>query len=434
MSLSQDLPVRSRITTSHAQLEWTTMGSADIYLLYDHADYHQASTPDGWWHRTLALDAYNVLSLSGTVDTSPWEALRGILQHPHRPPIALPALVVAMFLTRSADPNTWEQRYLFRWVLASIPEWSTSIPAGLFQAGWDEVSDTALHHFLDLFMNVLLQFDPQVPWALSDGVWCQALDQLGEFLWSFLSYPTRMITAEAARHLEQVAQAYADSARTDGQTEDRARWSVIGDLSAIRFWREPWPTLRGLPIQSSIMDFLQIWKQALVIMHPDAPPISDTQFSWLCDGRIGAPDDGPFDSLVVASPNIDGLGHSATEWQQRIVMFKQEAARGKCRPSGCWEVTVSSEWPVLSAYGVANMQIVAGPKGCWVRLIPAGTSWGSVVWWLPEKRPLTSWALALGKALSSVQVLALHATLWQIWCHLRLNGLPYTSARIEAKP
>lgn len=429
MSMNHDLPARSRITTPRARLEWTTMGSEDIYLLYDHADYRQSSTSDGWWHRTLALDAYNVLSLSGTADSSPWEALRTILHHPNRPPIALPALVVAMFLTRAANPDTWEQRYLLRWVLASIPEWYTSIPAGSFHAGWDEVSDTAQHHFLHLFINVLLQFDPQVPWVLPDGVWFQALDQLGEFLWSFLLYPTRMITADAARHLEQVGHANDDSARTSGYTEDTARWSVIGNLSAIRFWREPWPTLRGLPIQSSILDFLQIWKQALVIMHPDAPPISDTQFSWLCDGRIGAPDDGPFDSLVVASPNIDGLGHSVTEWQKQIVMFKQEAARGTCRPSGCWAVAVSSEWPVLSAYGVATMQIVSGPKGYWVRLIPAGTSWGSVVWWLPEKRPLTSLALALGKALDSVQVLALHATLWQIWRHLRVEGRPTSEAQ-----
>lgn len=381
MSMNQDLRVSSRINTPHARLEWTTFGSEDIYLLYAHANYRQLSTSDGWWHRTLALDAYNVLSLSGTAETSPWEALRAILQHPTRPPIALPALVVAMFLTHAANPDTWEQRYLFRWVLASIPAWSTSLPSGSFHAGWDEVSDTALHHFLDIFINVQLQFDPQVPWVLPDGVWFQALDHLGEFLWSFLRYPTRVMTTDAARHLEQMAQENDDSVRTSGDAEDTARWAVIGDLSAIRFWREPWPTIRGLPIHASVLDFRQLWQQALVIMYPDAPPISDMQFSWLCDGTIGAPDDAPFDSLVVARPNIDGLSISATEWQQRIAMLKQEAGRGTYRPNGCWEVPISSpEWPVLSAYGVASVQIVAGPKGCWVRLIPAGTGWGSVMW------------------------------------------------------
>lgn len=424
MLMNQELPVSSRIVTPQACLEWTTAGPQDIYLFYDQAHYRQSSTSDGWWQRTLALDSYHWLRLSGAADTSPWEAIRALLQQPNRSHLSLPALVVALFLARSIHPDTWEQRYLFRWVLSALPEVRTSIPAGSFYAGWVNISTDTWDPVIQIVINVLLQHDPEVPWALPDGEWLQLLDQLAEALWCFLPNTTRGITHVVATHLEQLARSDQKPARTAQHAARMARWSAIGDLSAIRFWHEPWPTIRGLPIQSSILDFLQLWYQALVIMHPDAPPISATHFSWLCHGRIGAPDDGPFNSLLAARANIEGLGLSATEWQQRIVVLKQEAARGTCRPSGCWEVSISSQWPILSAYGVATMQVVVGPKGCWVRLIPAEASWGSVLWWRPEKGPPTCWALALGEALSSVPALALHETFWQMWRELRIYGRP----------
>jgi hypothetical protein len=302
-----------------------------------------------------------------------------------------------------------------------IPEVRTGIPAGSFYAGWVNIATDTWDAVISIIINMLLQRDFEIPWALPDGKWLQLLDQLGEVLWCFLPNDTRGITYVAAKHLEELARADENATRTSLHVA-MAQWAAIGDLSAMRFWREPWPTLRGVPIQVLMLDFVQLWHQALVIMHPDAPTIPDTHFSWLCDGRIGAPDDGPFDSLLAARPNTEGLGLSATEWQQQIAMLKQEAARGTCRPSGRWEVSITSQWPVLSAYGVATIRIVAGPKGCWVRLIPADTSWGSVLWWRPEKRPPTCWALALGEALNNVHVLALHATLWQMWRHLRVEG------------
>lgn len=422
MLIHQELLGRSIIATPHACLEWTTTGPRDIYLLYDQAYYSQSSTSDGWWQRSLALDPYHSLRLSGSADTSPWDAMHAILRQPHRPAISLPALIVALFLARSDDPNTAEQRHLFRWVAAAIPELRTGIPGGSLQAEWDKIPVNNFEHLVPIIINVLLQYDQKVPWALSDSVWLQTLDHLGNALWRFPPYTTREITASAATHLEQMASADEESELSYLHIRRRGRWSAIGYLSAIRFWREPWPTIRKLPIQLPMLEFLELWHQALVIMHPEAPAISDTNFSWLCNGMIGGANDGPFDSLFVDNPDIEAFGRSAVEWQQQIAMLKQEAARGTCRPRGCWEVAISSRWPILSAYSVATMRVVAGSKGCWVRLIPAGTSWGSVLWWRPEKCPPTCWALALDEALSSVQVLALHETLWQMWRDLRVNG------------
>lgn len=416
----------SIVTTPQASLEWTSTGPRHMYFLYDQARYMQSSTSDGWWQRTLALDPFHWIRLRGSSNTTPLDALQTILANQDRPPIVFPALLVALFLAHSPHPDTVEQRQVFRWVAHVIPELLARIPSGSLQAGWEEMSSDRLEHMLIPTINVILDQEDQVPWVFPDGIWVQVLDHLADVMWRFPPKATRRIASASATQLEQIGIEEEESGLADRHASTDAGWSVIGYLSAIRFWRSPWPTIRGLSVQASMLEFLQIWQQALVIMHPDAPAITDTNLTWLCDGTLGAPYDGPFDSLLVASADIARLGISTTEMQERIVRLQQEAARGICRPSGRWDVRLSSNWPILLAYGVTSMSLVAGPKGLWVRLIPAQQSWGSVLWWRPQKQAPTCWSLVLGSALTSIQILALHETMWQVWRDLRVCGQPVT--------
>lgn len=204
--------------------------------------------------------------------------------------------------------------------------------------------------------------------------------------------------------------------------------TALGYLSAIRFWREPWPTIRGLPIHTSMLEFLALWHQALIIMDPNAPRITDTQLAWLCDGMLGKPLDGPFDHLIRAIEENSPLNGSATEWQERIATLEHEADRGTACSHGCWEAQRTMHWPVFSMYQVASMRLVAGPEGCWVRLMPSEERWGSVLWWRPGRRAPTCWSLALGEAVTTIPLLALHATFWHIWRDLRVAGCPSRDA------
>jgi hypothetical protein len=185
MLMNQGLSESSIVATPQARVEWTTSGPRDLYLLYDQAHYLEASTPDGLWQRTLTLDPYHWFRLSGTADTSPWEAIRMVLREPNRPAFTLPALLVALFLSRAAQPDTVEQRHLFHWVAFALPQVRTRLPAGSLQAGWNELSIDILDACLPVIINVLLEDDPEIPWVFSDGDWLQVLDYLGDYLWRF---------------------------------------------------------------------------------------------------------------------------------------------------------------------------------------------------------------------------------------------------------
>jgi hypothetical protein len=424
MPMSQGRSEISMVSTPQARVEWTTSGPQDLYLLYDQAEYLQSSTPDGWWQRTLALDPYHWFRLSGAADTSSWEAICGILREPSRPAFTLPELVVALFLAQTDQPNTLTHRQLFRWVISALPSVRACLPPGSLEAGWEEVSGDTLEQCLPIIINVLLQHEPQVLWVLPDGVWLQVLAYLGDRLWRFPPNLTRAIGYAAATCRDGQGATDTESEGLDGHPSSFDASTAIGYLSAMRFWRYPWPTIRGLPIQTGALDFLPLWHQVLIIMDPDAPAISDMQFAWLCDGTVGAPSDGPFDCLTITGYERDAVAGSVTSWQERIVALRQEAARGTCRPYGCWEVVCDADWPVFSTYNVATMRVVAGPQGCWVRLVPAHVSWGSVLWWQPRRRPLMYLGLALQEALTSIPVLAFHATFWQLWRDLRCEGRP----------
>jgi hypothetical protein len=419
----QDLSGGSTVTTSQARVAWITHGPRDMYLLYDQAHYHESFTPNGWWERTLALDPYHWFHLSGTIGTSPSEAVHAILQQRDRPAFTLPALIVALFLARSAQPNTLEQRQLFRWVASAILHMQRCLPPGSLHAGWSNVGVDIVEQSLSPLINGLLQIDPRVPWTLPDGAWFQVLHHLSDSLWRFPPYAIRAINSA-------VATAHED----EGSEEQKQHPSqldaatALGYLSAIRFWSQPWPTIRGLPIRTSMLEFLPLWHQVLVIMDPNAPGITDAQLVWLCDGTIGKATDGPFDHLMIAVEESSAVGSSAAEWQEHIVMLRQEAVRGTERPGGSWEVQQPVLWPELLMDHVATLRIVVGAQGCWVRFIPAEERWGSVFWWRPTRRPPTCWSLALGEALTSPSLLALHATLWQMWRNLKVDGCPFHAA------
>lgn len=422
MLINQGLSGSSMVVTPQARIEWIADGPRDMYLLYDQAHYIESSTPEGW-QRTLALDPYHWMRLSGASNIAPSEALYTILQQPNRPTFSLPSLTVALFLARAVQPDTLEQRQLFRWVASAIPHVRLCLPAGSLQAGWNDVAGDTVEHALPTLISGLLQHDSQVPWVLSDGAWLQILDHLSDNLWKFPPYSMRAIGLAVATVPEDHAAHVIDQhpGRLDAVT-------ALGYLSAIRFWREPWPTIRGLPIRTSMLEFLSLWHQALVITDPNAPEITDTQLAWLCDGMVGGPSDSPFDHLIIAIEECEPWDASPPEWEEAIATLRQEMARGIQQPGGSWEVQQTTQWPALSAYHVATMRLVAGPQGYWVRLIPADECWGSVLWWQPDPLPPACWSLAFGESLTSVPLMALHATFWQIWRNLQVDGCPSSEA------
>jgi hypothetical protein len=83
--------------------------------------------------------------------------------------------------------------------------------------------------------------DDQVPWVFPDGVWVQALDHLADVMWQFPPKATRRIASATATQLEQIGIEDEESGLADRHANTDAGWSVIMYLSAIRFWRNPWP-------------------------------------------------------------------------------------------------------------------------------------------------------------------------------------------------
>jgi hypothetical protein len=430
MSMNQEPLERSIITIPEARLEWTTTGKWDMYLLYDQADYSQSSTSDGWWHRTLMLHPHHWLRLSGVGTIEPWYALQFILAQPHHPPIAFPPLLVALFLAHSPNPAALGQRQAFQWVAYAVREMLPVLSTPGPEAEWNEVLPHQLDQLSTAILNALLHPVPILPWPQSDGVKVQVLTRIADILWIFPPTLTRQISEVVGAYFQQRLEGDGqwledeESSFEDDDPISITRWSLLGNLGTMRFWREPWPTLRGLSIQAPMHEILFTWYQALVIMHPDAPIIDDTDLTWLCDGVLGAPYDAPFSRLFAACAAIETLNISVTGLYERILVVQQEAAQGSYLPRGRWELLVPAEWPVFWSYGAAIVRLIVGEDGCWVRLIPAQSSWGCVLWWRPHSDPPTCWTLAFADDVTSLCLLGLHATLWSLWRDLRVHGQP----------
>ena len=404
------------ITSAHAQLEWAIAASPADALQYDQARYSQSSTADGWWQRTFALDPAHWLRLSGTRYTTSSDALHTVLREDKRSALTLPVLIVALFLAHSVQPDSVEQRQALRGVLRAIPDVLHSIPLGVLRTGWDDSSPEELDNLIPIVIDALLNQADFVPWVVQDGLWARVLDHLATTLWLFPPQVVQQIVASAAMEKE--------SGWPDRDTPTMPGWAVLGSLSGMRFWREPRPTIRNLPIHASMHEFLQLWQQALVLMDPTAPRIEDSDLAWLCDGTVGTPHDGPFDTLRPMSSDHGVGGRSSIEWQECIAALQNEAAHGMWIPDGRWDMSISLRWPILLGYGFAAMRIVATPEGLWVRFRPAQQSWGSILWWRPEVCPPLCWTLALNATSTNASMLGLHAALWQLWGNLRVYGRP----------
>lgn len=416
------------LSTSEARLEMPETKRIELYLGYEYAEYIQGKTADGWWHRTLSLNPHHWLRLSGSATMEPWHALQSILAQPDRLPIALPPLLVALFLARSSNPGVSEQRQLFQSVAYAIREAQTVLPLTARQPGLHTMESHELDQLCMVILDALLQQASTVPWPHSDGGIVQVLAHMADVLWTFPPALTRKIPEVAAGYFErrlQADQQWLDDEDTSFEDDDPVsitRWSLLGSFGAMRFWRTPWPTIRGLSLQAPMHEMLFTWYQALVIMHPDAPTIDDVDLAWLCDGMLGAPYDAPFGQLLAACSVIETLNLSLTDLHKRIAVLEQEVAQGTHMPDKRWELSVSTNWTVVKMYGAATVRLVVGAHGCWVRLIPAQWSWGSVLWWRPQSDPPTCWVLAFDDDLKSPCLLTLHEVLWELWRDLHLYG------------
>ena len=423
-----------------ARLEMSKTKRIELYLGYEYAEYVQVETADGWWHRTLALHPDHWLRLSGAATIDPWNALQLILAQPDRSPIPLPPLLVALFLSLSAHPSASEQRQLFQWVAYAVREMLPVLPVSGREAGWNTVSDDQIDELVTSILTALLPQAATIPWPQRDGVEVQALVQLANMLWTFPPTLTRQIPEVANAYFQQRLVADQQWLEDDDgilQNEDASledddpisitRWSLLGNLGAMQFWRTPWPLIRRLSVQAPMHELLFTWYQALVIMHPDAPIIDDADLAWLCDGTLGAPYDAPFGHLLAACTVIETLNIPVTSLYERIAALQQDAGQGRYLPDGRWELPVPAAWPVVWAYGAAKVRLIASSDGCWVRLMPAQWSWGSVLWWRPHSDPPTCWTLAFSDDATSLCLVGLHTALWELWRDLRVDGQPARS-------
>lgn len=426
-----------RLSAPLARLEMSKTKRVELYLGYEYAEYFQEETADGWWHRTLALHPDHWLRLSGAATIAPWAALQSILAQTDRSPIPLSPLLVALFLSHSAHPNASEQRQLFQWVAYGVREMLPVLPASDHEAGWNTMSANQLDEVATSILNALLQQAATVPWPQRDEVEVRTLVQLADMLWTFPPTLTRQVPEVATAYFQHrlvADQQWLEDDDSNTQNEDTSlddddpisitRWSLLGHLGAMRFWRTPWPLIRGLSVQAPMHELLFIWYQALVIMHPDAPIIDDADLAWLCDGTLGAPYDAPFGHLLATCAVIETLNIPVTSLYERITALQQDARQGRYLPSGRWELPVPTAWPVLWAYGAATVRLVVNSDGCWVRLIPAQWSWGSVLWWRPHSDSPTCWALAFSDDATSLCLVGLHTALWELWRDLRVDGQP----------
>lgn len=425
------------LSAPQARLEMTETDRIELYLGYEYAEYLQGELPDGWWYRMLALHPYHWLRLSGAITIEPWDAFQTILANPERSPIPLPSLLVALFLAHSPHPNASEQRQVFQWVAYAVREMLPALHATAHQTGTTEVISDQLDQLGTTIIDALLHEAPSVPWPKSDKAEAQVLIRMAELLWSFPPALTRQIPQAAATYLEQcleIDQQWLDD-EDDSLDDDAASsesddpisitpWSLLGNLSALRFWRKPGPTIRGLSVQAPMREILFTWYQALVIMHPDAPIIDDADLMWLCDETLGLPYDAPFGHVLAACSVIETLNIPSTELQQRIVSLQEEAMQGTYSPGGHWDITIPTTWSEVRTYSVTTMRLVVEPNGFWIRLMPSQWSWGSVLWWRPQSAPPTCWALAFGNDLTSPCLLTLHEALWELWRDFNVYGRP----------
>jgi hypothetical protein len=415
------------ITGSCAQLAGSGLLASRRYLHYAHATYSDVQMEDGWWHRRLLLTANHWLCLSGCKDTTPTAALWSMLNQAERPPLSLPVLLASLFLAKVPDPSTHEQRALFEQVALGVADLLTLIPSVLSTVD-EPASLEEIERYAATIIEGILEEASTIPWPQRETDQLRVLTVLADRLWQLPGDRVRQLVTTTLDFYDSIQQSSDDEGRgiwaDDSDTFFLTPFGLLRGLSVLRWWSAPHPTIRGLPIHTPPQYLYHCWEQSLVLMHPDAPAISDDALEWLCGGTIGNPHDAPLTEFVDIDQLHTELPTSHACLVSHVKQLSEEAASGLCVPKGQWECIVDDQLPVLHALHLHSVRLVATSTGCWVRLIADPLSWGRVLWWLPEAEPPPSLAFALTTTRTSPGVLAIHTTLWEFWRDIRVVGHP----------
>lgn len=411
------------IDSAYAQLSGCGLLASHRYLNYAHARYFHIQTNDGWWHRKLVLTENHWLCLSGSLDTPPSEAFWSIVSQSARPHLPLPVLLTALFLSMVADPDALDQRALYQEVALAVADLLPLIQAS--QSTADKPGSPDVGERSSLVVNGILQNASPILWPRRESDQLELLSGVVNHLWRFPPDLVRHLVLTTLDFYDTTQESFHDEKDgSDASTSFLTPLGILRRVSALRWWYDLHFTFRDLPIHAELRYAPYIWEQLLLLKHPDAPVISDATFTWLCGGSIGNPYEAPLTEFLTIDQLLTELPISLTCYLAHIKKLSEESTSGIYTSVGQWEYIVDAQLPILQALHIHSMRIVATPQGCWVRLITDPTSWGRVLWWLPEVEPPPSLAFILAAPRTSPEVRIVHTTLWEFWRDLRVLGHP----------
>lgn len=354
-----------------------------------------------WWQRTITATDDQWLRLSGRHGADPADTWHQLLNHPDRPVLPLPLLVLtdfAAYAGTQAQPETW---WLLHWVAWAIDDLLRFSPLPPSTSGGLTIVPDTLDATINMLVDAVLDGHGSLPWPTADGIQLQVLIRLGELIWSFPpNLVRRLIQSFVSRNDQDNGLSDVEHA-DESQAEDDHR-PVVGpgqlvQVSGMHWWRAGAPTIRHLPVHMSRLAFPALAQQALVVMHPDAPMIDDRDLARLCDGSIGYESDSPSPVHTMENDTADLSDFSPAVARRRIARYVQEAAINTTIPTGGqWDIPASSHFPLFRACALRAIRVMALPTGCWVRFLPRDDGWGKVLWWGPQVEPAACLAFALG--------------------------------------
>lgn len=411
-----------KITNPRARLEAQLVVDPSFSLGFILVRYEHSQVNTRWWQRIIVATDDQWLRLSGRDGTHPHETWSQILNERDRPVIPLPMLILGDFVAyaeNQAQPETW---WLFHWVVWAIDELLRFSPLSPSTKGGTTISPESLEATTQALVDALLDGNSLIPWPTSDGVQLQTLIRLGELVWSFPpDLVRRLVTAFVALNER-------DSKLLQNPRGQQADSPFIGpgqlvQMSALYLWRTEVPKVRQMSLHMSTFAFPTLIQQALILTHPDAPPIEDTDLAHLCDGGIGQESDPPSPVHAAYNNAVNHPDFSPIASRARIAIYAQESLLGTLPlPDGQWEVAATSRFPLFTALDLQAVRVIALAQGCWVRLIPRHGGWGKVLWWLPQIEPHLCLAFGLGTEREHALVWAVHETMWMLWHEVRGRG------------
>lgn len=402
-----------------AHLEVGELNLEHVFLRFDTKTCDYSESSPIWWRTTWQFTNRDWLRLSAPLSIDPQQAFWSLLSHRERPSIPLPILITTYFLisNRGASPHTLCDS--FSEVAQAVSDILRLLPPRLpLVSGITLIAPDQLEQLTLLVVDAILHGVKPIPWPSYDGDSVMLMLQLVEYFWTFPPDLVRCFVDEEDTEHGPVMKVEHDHAAITSSRISSDGLQLLSRMSMLRGWNEPLPRVRGLPIRSQKQMLSLVVDQALLLMHPDAPPINDALIKWLCNGTLGDEQSVPMVDLWDLDRVIEDLQMSTAALLDRVSIFHQEVVGSMHTPEGQWKIQVSARLPILMAIPIATVRLVVNPEGMWVRLIPSN-SWGVLLWWRPQMEPPHSLSFAVQ---TRIEALGLHATLWEFWRDLCVTG------------